>query len=37
VLGQYHVEKILKDHWAVLQHLRGAGVTLVEVLGQYHA
>jgi hypothetical protein len=30
-------EKILKDHWAVLRHLRGAGVTLSEVLGQYHA
>jgi hypothetical protein len=30
-------EKILKDHWAVLRHLRGAGVTLSEVLRQYHA
>jgi hypothetical protein len=30
-------EKILKDHWAVLRHLRGAGVTLSEVPGQYHA
>jgi hypothetical protein len=30
-------EKILKDHWVVLRHLRGAGVTLAEVLGQYHA
>jgi hypothetical protein len=30
-------EKILKDHWAVLWCLRGAGVTLEEVLGQYHA
>jgi hypothetical protein len=30
-------EKILKDLWAVLRHLRGAGVTLEEVLGQYHA
>jgi hypothetical protein len=29
--------KILKDHWAVLRHLRGARVTLVEVLRQYHA
>jgi hypothetical protein len=29
-------EKILKDHWAVLRRLRGAGVTLAEVLGQYH-
>jgi hypothetical protein len=30
-------EKILRDHWAVLGRLRGAGVTLVEVIGQYHA
>jgi hypothetical protein len=30
-------EKILKDHWVVLRHLRGAEVTLVEVFGQYHA
>jgi hypothetical protein len=30
-------EKILKDHWAVLRRLRGAGVTLSEVLRQYHA
>jgi hypothetical protein len=30
-------EKILKDHWAVLRRLRGAGVTLSDVLGQYHA
>jgi hypothetical protein len=30
-------EKILKDHWAVLGHLRGAGVTLSTVIGQYHA
>jgi hypothetical protein len=30
-------EKILKHHWAVLGRLRGAGVTLVEVIGQYHA
>jgi hypothetical protein len=30
-------EKILKDHWAVLRRLRGAEVTLSEVLGQYHA
>jgi hypothetical protein len=30
-------EKILKDHWAVLRRLRGAGVTLAEVLRQYHA
>jgi hypothetical protein len=26
-------EKILKDHWAVLRRLQGAGVTLAEVLG----
>jgi hypothetical protein len=30
-------EKILRDHWAVLGRLRGAGVTLAEVIGQYHA
>jgi hypothetical protein len=30
-------EKILKNHWAVLGRLRGARVTLVEVIGQYHA
>jgi hypothetical protein len=30
-------EKIHKDHRAVLRRLRGAGVTLAEVLGQYHA
>jgi hypothetical protein len=30
-------EKILRDHWVVLGHLRGAGVTLAEVIGQYHA
>jgi hypothetical protein len=30
-------EKILRDHWAVLRCLRGAGVTLEEVIGQYHA
>jgi hypothetical protein len=30
-------EKILKGHWAVLGHLRGAGVTLSTVIGQYHA
>jgi hypothetical protein len=30
-------EKILKHHWAVLGSLRGAGVTLVEVIRQYHA
>jgi hypothetical protein len=30
-------EKILKNHWAVLGRLRGAGVTLAEVIGQYHA
>jgi hypothetical protein len=30
-------EKILKDHWAVLRRLRGAEVTLSEVLRQYHA
>jgi hypothetical protein len=30
-------EKILKDHWAVLRRLRGAEVTLSDILGQYHA
>jgi hypothetical protein len=30
-------EKILKDRLAVLRRLRGAGVTLAEVLRQYHA
>jgi hypothetical protein len=36
-LAKAELEKILKDHWAVLQRLRGAGVILAEVLGQYHA
>jgi hypothetical protein len=30
-------EKILKHHWAALGHLRGAGVTLAEVIAQNHA
>jgi hypothetical protein len=30
-------EKILKHHWATLGRLRGARVTLAEVIGQYHA
>jgi hypothetical protein len=30
-------EKMLKLHWAVLGCLRNAGVTLTEVIGQYHA
>jgi hypothetical protein len=30
-------EKILKSHWAVLGRLRNAGITLAEVVGQYHA
>jgi hypothetical protein len=30
-------EKMLKLHWTVLGHLRNAGVTLAEVIGQYHA
>jgi hypothetical protein len=30
-------DKILKDHWAVLRRLREAGITLAEVLEQYHA
>jgi hypothetical protein len=28
---------MLKSHWAVLGRLRNAGITLVEVVGQYHA
>jgi hypothetical protein len=28
---------MLKLHWVVLGHLRNAGVTLAEVIGQYHA
>jgi hypothetical protein len=28
---------MLKLHWAVLGRLRNAGVTLAEVIGQYHA
>jgi hypothetical protein len=27
-------EKMLRDHWVVLRRLRGAGITLAEVLGQ---
>jgi hypothetical protein len=30
-------EKMLKSHWAVLEHLRNTGITLAEVVGQYHA
>jgi hypothetical protein len=30
-------DKMLRDHWAVLRRLRGAGITLAEVVGQYHA
>jgi hypothetical protein len=30
-------ERMLKSHWAVLGRLRNAGITLVEVVGQYHA
>jgi hypothetical protein len=30
-------EKMLKLHWAVLGRLRNAGITLAEVIGQYHA
>jgi hypothetical protein len=36
-LAKAEQEKILKDHWAVLRRLRGAGVTLSEILRQYHA
>jgi hypothetical protein len=34
---QAEQEKMLKEHWAVLGRLRGAGVTLATVIGQYHA
>jgi hypothetical protein len=30
-------EKMLKSHWDVLGRLRNAGITLAEVVGQYHA
>jgi hypothetical protein len=30
-------EKMLKLHWVMLGRLRNAGVTLAEVIGQYHA
>jgi hypothetical protein len=30
-------EKILKNLWVVLRCIQGAGVTLAEVIGQYHA
>jgi hypothetical protein len=30
-------EKMLKSHWAVLGRLRNAGITLAEVVRQYHA
>jgi hypothetical protein len=30
-------EKILMSHWVVLGRLRNAGITLAEVVGQYHA
>jgi hypothetical protein len=29
-------EKMLKSHWVVLGNLRNAGITLAEVVGQYH-
>jgi hypothetical protein len=35
-LSKKEQEKILKNHWAMLGRLR-AGVTLEEVIGQYHA
>jgi hypothetical protein len=28
---------MLKNHWVVLGRLRGVGVTLSTVIGQYHA
>jgi hypothetical protein len=30
-------ERMLKSHWAVLGRLRNTGITLAEVVGQYHA
>jgi hypothetical protein len=30
-------EKMLKSHWAVLGRLRDAGITLAELVRQYHA
>jgi hypothetical protein len=30
-------EKMLKSHWVVLGRLRNTGITLAEVVGQYHA
>jgi hypothetical protein len=35
-LAKAEQERILKDNWVVLGRLRGAGVTLAEVIGQYH-
>jgi hypothetical protein len=31
------LEKMLKPHWAVLGRMQNAGITLAEVVGQYHA
>jgi hypothetical protein len=28
---------VLKSHWAVLERLRDVGITLAEMVGQYHA
>jgi hypothetical protein len=36
-LAKKEQEKMLKSHWVVLGNLRNAGITLVEVVGQYHA
>jgi hypothetical protein len=30
-------EKMLKSHWAMLGRVRNTGITLAEVVGQYHA
>jgi hypothetical protein len=35
--GKKEQEKMLKSHWAVLERLRNAWITLAEVVGQYHA
>jgi hypothetical protein len=30
------LEKMLKSHWVVLRRLRNTGITLADVVGQYH-
>jgi hypothetical protein len=36
-LAKAEQEKMLKSHWAVLRHLQNTGITLSEVVRQYHA